>query len=29
MARDKFHYIVREALEKEGWTIKSDPFITK
>ncbi len=26
MARDKFHYVVREALEKEGWTITDDPF---
>jgi hypothetical protein len=26
MARDKFHFIVREALEKDGWTISDDPF---
>ena len=29
MARDKYHYIVREALEKEGWRVKSDPYITQ
>jgi XisH protein len=26
MARDKFHYEVRTALEKEGWTITHDPY---
>jgi hypothetical protein len=26
MARDIFHPIVREALEKEGWTITHDPY---
>jgi hypothetical protein len=26
MARDKFHYEVRAALEKEGWTITHDPY---
>jgi len=26
MARDKFHYIVRTALEKDGWTITHDPY---
>ncbi len=29
MARDKYHYVVREALEKDGWRVKSDPFITR
>ncbi|MFN0035521.1 MAG: element excision factor XisH family protein [Saprospiraceae bacterium] len=26
MARDKYHYIVREALEKDGWVITHDPY---
>ena len=26
MARDIFHPIVREALEKEGWKITHDPY---
>ena len=26
MAKDKFHQQVREALEKEGWTITHDPY---
>ena len=26
MARDLFHYIVKEALIKEGWTITHDPY---
>jgi hypothetical protein len=26
MAKDKFHLAVREAVEKEGWQIVSDPF---
>jgi hypothetical protein len=26
MARDRFHGIVRIALEKEGWTITADPY---
>ena len=26
MARDKFHSIVRAALEKDGWTITHDPY---
>jgi XisH protein len=26
MARDIFHYAVRNALEKEGWEITHDPF---
>jgi hypothetical protein len=26
MARDKFHEIVRIALEKDGWTITHDPY---
>ena len=29
MARDKYHYVVREALEKDGWRIISDPFIRR
>lgn len=26
MARDKFHPNVKEALEKDGWTVTSDPY---
>ncbi len=26
MARDLFHYIVRSALEKDGWVITDDPL---
>ena len=26
MAKDRFHYIVRNALEKEGWSITADPY---
>ena len=26
MAKDRFHYIVRNALEKEGWNITADPY---
>ncbi|MEM6252016.1 MAG: XisH family protein [Cyanobacteria bacterium P01_D01_bin.156] len=26
MARDRFHNIVRAALEKEGWSITDDPY---
>ncbi len=26
MAKDRFHYAVRNALEKEGWTITADPY---
>ena len=26
MARDKYHLNVRDALEKEGWTITHDPY---
>ena len=26
MAKDKYHYEVRAALEKEGWTITHDPY---
>ncbi|QMW03792.1 XisH family protein [Spirosoma foliorum] len=29
MARDIFHPIVREALEKDGWTITHDPYSVK
>ena len=27
MAKDKYHNVVRTALEKEGWTITADPYI--
>ena len=27
MARDKYHSVVRAALEKAGWTITDDPFV--
>ncbi len=27
MARDKYHSVVRVALEKAGWTITDDPFV--
>ena len=26
MAKDKYHNVVREALEADGWTITNDPF---
>ncbi|MDD1458022.1 XisH family protein, partial [Dolichospermum sp. ST_sed7] len=26
MAKDRFHNAVRNALEKEGWTITADPY---
>jgi XisH protein len=26
MARDRFHYQVREALERDGWIITHDPY---
>lgn len=26
MARDFYHQIIREALEKEGWSVTSDPY---
>lgn len=26
MAKDKYHQVVREALEKEGWLITHDPY---
>jgi Holliday junction resolvase-like predicted endonuclease len=29
MAKDLYHYIVREALEKDGWTIINDPYVLK
>jgi hypothetical protein len=29
MARDKFHYEVRTALEDEGWVITDDPLYVK
>jgi XisH protein len=29
MAKDKYHYQVKEALEKEGWTITHDPFFIR
>ena len=27
MARDFFHYIVKEALIKDGWTVTNDPLV--
>ena len=27
MARDRFHYVVRKALEKDGWKIMADPYV--
>jgi hypothetical protein len=27
MAKDIYHYIVKEALEKDGWTITQDPLL--
>lgn len=27
MAKDLYHQIVREALEKDGWTITQDPYL--
>jgi hypothetical protein len=27
MAKDRFHYIVRNALEKDGWKITADPYV--
>ena len=29
MAKDKYHDLVRSALEKDGWTITHDPFKIK
>lgn len=29
MGRDKYHFDVKEALEKDGWTITHDPFYLK
>jgi hypothetical protein len=26
MAKDRFHYVVRTALEKDGWNITADPY---
>jgi len=26
MAKDSIHFVIREALEKDGWTITDDPF---
>lgn len=26
MARDIFHTLVKEALEREGWVVTHDPF---
>lgn len=26
MAKDKFHNVVRNALEKDGWNITADPY---
>lgn len=27
MAKDKYHFLVKKALEDEGWTITDDPLI--
>jgi hypothetical protein len=27
MARDKYHFVVRTALEKAGWVVTDDPFV--
>jgi hypothetical protein len=29
VARDLYHFNVREALEKDGWTITNDPLALK
>jgi len=29
MARDRWHYQVRNALEKDGWTITDDPYLIR
>lgn len=29
MARDRFHHVVRHALEKGGWRITADPYIVR
>jgi hypothetical protein len=29
MAKDKFHELVRDALERDGWTITDDPFVLR
>ncbi len=29
MAKDLYHHIVKEALEREGWKVLNDPFIIK
>lgn len=29
MAKDIYHQLVREALEKEGWTITHDPYLIR
>ena len=29
MAKDRYHYIVRQALEDEGWVITDDPLIVE
>ena len=29
MAKDKFHEIVRQILENDGWTITADPYRLK
>ena len=26
MAKDKYHYFLKEALEKDGWTITHDSY---
>lgn len=29
MARDKFHYEFKHALENEGWNVTDDPLVVK
>jgi len=29
MARDKYHFIVRDLLEQDGWTISHDPYFIR
>lgn len=26
MARDKFHYALKRAIEKDGWSVTHDPY---
>lgn len=29
MAKDKYHFIVKDLLERDGWTISHDPYDLK